>query len=417
MVEPIRTFYEHLPFLKELLVKNGNLSLMLLDISPFSAIEEQYGIHTYTLVRQRLFTLLMEQSGKDYRKEDILALEEPGGLRIILFLSPPRQASCNSYENLKSLRVRLMSVLIPKLVRTALPYLKKPPDILIGFALGIHNPLIDPHHIILRIVREALDYATWQHCSDEMESLQRLREVIINEEVITLYQPIVGIRDEKPMGYEALSRGNKGTVFQSADELFDTAIKHHLLVELDRMCRKRALLFANRLPGRSKVFINTLPATIRDPEFQGKHLIDSLQRACINPDRVVIEITEKLVIDNLSLFQDAMTYFTNLGMALAVDDVGSGYSGLETISKLKPSYLKVDVALVHDVHTSMISREMLKAIISLGRGIGAKVIAEGIEIPEELKTLREIGVDYGQGYLLGRPRLMSSPATGEFPRT
>jgi EAL domain-containing protein (putative c-di-GMP-specific phosphodiesterase class I) len=91
-----------------------------------------------------------------------------------------------------------------------------------------------------------------------------------------------------------------------------------------------------------------------------------------------------------------------------VDDVGSGYSGLETIGKLKPSYLKADMALVQGVHTNRINREMLKAILSLGRGIGAKVIAEGIEVPEELQTLRTIGIDYGQGYLLGRPDLMAN---------
>jgi EAL domain-containing protein (putative c-di-GMP-specific phosphodiesterase class I) len=83
---------------------------------------------------------------------------------------------------------------------------------------------------------------------------------------------------------------------------------------------------------------------------------------------------------------------------------------LETIVKLKPSYLKLDMSLVQGVHLSMINREMLKAIISLGRGIGAKVIAEGIELPEELNAVRALGADYGQGYLLGRPDLMSPPA-------
>jgi EAL domain-containing protein (putative c-di-GMP-specific phosphodiesterase class I) len=411
MPESIRTYHEHLPTLKEELSSNGSLSLILLDISPFSAIEDRYGIHTYSLVRQRIFSLLTEQSGKDFRKEDILALEEPGGLRVLLFLSPRRQESTKIYESLESLRLRLMSVLIPKMLRTAQPYLKTPPRIAIGFALGVNNPLIDPHHIILRIIREALERASWQLHAEEMENLQKLKEVILNEEIITLYQPIVDLQEEKPIGYEALSRGNAGTIFQSADELFNTAIRHHLLVELDRICRKRALLLSNRLSAKAKVFINTLPATIRDPEFQGKHLIESLERACITPNRIVIEITEKLVIDNLSLFQDAMTYFTDLGMSLAVDDVGSGYSGLETIGKLKPSYLKVDMSLVRGVHNSVINREMLKAINSLGRGIGAKVIAEGIELPEELKSIRDIGIGYGQGYLLGRPDLMSKPDT------
>jgi EAL domain-containing protein (putative c-di-GMP-specific phosphodiesterase class I) len=97
-----------------------------------------------------------------------------------------------------------------------------------------------------------------------------------------------------------------------------------------------------------KVSVNTLPATIRDPEFQGQSLIQLLEQATITPDRIVIEITEKLLIDYLSLFQESLSYFTTLGMSLAVDDVGSGYSGLETISKLKPSYLKLVL------HSSMI---------------------------------------------------------------
>ena len=96
-------------------------------------------------------------------------------------------------------------------------------------------------------------------------------------------------------------------------------------------------------------------------------------------------------------------------MALAVDDVGSGYSGLETIGKLKPSYLKIDASLVHDVHTSKVNREMLKAIIVLGRGIGAKVIAEGIQRVEELKELQRLGISYGQGFFLGRPQLLPAP--------
>jgi EAL domain-containing protein (putative c-di-GMP-specific phosphodiesterase class I) len=408
MVESIRTYHEHLPFLTEELKKNGNLSLLLVDVSPFGVIEEQYGLFTYDLVRQSLFTLLIEQAGKEYRKEDIVALEEPSGERILLFLSPARKASACSYENLRVLRVRLMNTLIPKMLRTALPYLKNPPAISVGYALGLHNPLADPRHIVLRIIREALDQARWQQSTDDMESLQNLRELITNERVITLFQPIVDMQNGEPMGFEALSRGGPGTAFQSADELFGAAIKHHLLVELDRMCRSKALTYSNRLPDTVKVFINTLPATIRDPEFRGPHLIGSLEEAKITPDRIVIEITEHLVIDNLSLFQDAMNYFTDLGMALAVDDVGSGYSGLETIGKLRPSYLKIDASLIHDIHISKVNREMLKAIIQLGRGIGARVIGEGIQAVEELNELRKLGIDYGQGYFLGRPQLMNN---------
>ena len=111
---------------------------------------------------------------------------------------------------------------------------------------------------------------------------------------------------------------------------------HDLLVELDRLCRRRALLSSGRIPSNAKIFVNTLPATMRDPQFRGKPLIDFLDKAQVAPDRIVIEITEKLVIENYGLFRETMAYFTDLGMSFAVDDVGAGYSGLESIARLKP---------------------------------------------------------------------------------
>jgi EAL domain-containing protein (putative c-di-GMP-specific phosphodiesterase class I) len=90
-------------------------------------------------------------------------------------------------------------------------------------------------------------------------------------------------------------------------------------------------------------------------------------------------------------------------MSFAVDDVGAGYSGLESIARLKPQFLKIDTALVRDVHESRVNREMVKAIISLGHGIGSTVVAEGIHTQEETDALLAMGVDYGQGYFLARP--------------
>ena len=89
---------------------------------------------------------------------------------------------------------------------------------------------------------------------------------------------------------------------------------------------------------------------MRDPQFRGKALIDFLDKAQVAPDRIVIEITEQEVIENHAIFRDTMAYFTDLGMSFAVDDVGAGYSELDTIAKLRPAYLKIDIGLVRDVH-------------------------------------------------------------------
>jgi EAL domain-containing protein (putative c-di-GMP-specific phosphodiesterase class I) len=233
--------------------------------------------------------------------------------------------------------------------------------------------------------------------------LERLQDVILRERVTTAYQPILRLKERTILGFEALSRGPRGSGLETADSLFGAAKDHNLLVELDGLCRRRALLSSGRIPSNSRIFVNTLPATIRDPQFRGKALIDFLDRAQVAPSRIVIEITEKLVIENYGLFRETMAYFTDLGMSFAVDDVGAGYSGLESIARLKPTFLKIDTVLVRDVHVSVVNQAMVKAIVSLGHGINAEVIGEGIHTEEELQALREVGVAYGQGYFLARP--------------
>ena len=90
-------------------------------------------------------------------------------------------------------------------------------------------------------------------------------------------------------------------------------------------------------------------------------------------------------------------------MSFAVDDVGAGYSGLESIANLKPQFLKIDTSLVRDLHISKINREMVKAIALMARAIGATVVAEGIHSEDEVRALMDLGVVFGQGFHLARP--------------
>jgi EAL domain-containing protein (putative c-di-GMP-specific phosphodiesterase class I) len=257
--------------------------------------------------------------------------------------------------------------------------------------------------MVERALDEALSQAAHHRRSGELLVLERLQDVLLRERVVTAYQAILRMKEGTLLGYEALSRGPRGSGLDTADALFGAATDHGMMVELDRLCRRRAFLSSGRIPSSAKIFVNTLPATMRDPQFRGKALIGFLDRAQVAPDRIVIEITEKEFIENYGLFRETMAYFTDLGMSFAVDDVGSGYSGLESIARLKPKYLKIDTGLVRDVHVNVVNRAMVKAIIALGHGIGAQVIAEGIHNDEEMQVLRALDVDFGQGYHLARP--------------
>jgi EAL domain-containing protein (putative c-di-GMP-specific phosphodiesterase class I) len=403
--DPVPPYHEHLLELAKELTERGSQGVVVIDASPLEVIEEQYGSDAFGEVRQRLFKILREQKGKEYRNEDVLTLDRPGGLRFIFFLERKRRRSnATTIADLKIVQSRMTASLVPNLGRASFPYFKTPPRIEVGYGMAVYNPLLHPSRIALTAFREALEVARHLREADRLLAREKLLDIILRERVVTAFQPIMRLGpDRTVLGFEALSRGPKGTGLERADDLFGSATEHQLLVELDRLCRRRALLSSGRIPTNAKIFVNTLPATIRDPQFRGRSLIEFLDKAQVSPDRIVIEITEKLVIENYNLFREAMAYFTDLGMSFAVDDVGSGYSGLESIARLKPTFLKIDIALIRDVHVSRVNRAICEAIIALGHGIGAAVIGEGIQAEEEAAALLEMGVDWGQGFHLGRP--------------
>lgn len=404
MPEPIAPYHERLPDLDRELTERGSLGLLVLDATPLGVIEDGYGLQAYEEVQKRVFAIIEESRGKDYRAGDILCLDRPRGLRLLFLLDRKRRRNVPlSVADLRAARARVMSALVPNLSRAAFPYIKPAPRLDVGHGLAIYNPLLHPARMVERAFEEALAQASHQRRAEELLVLERLQDVLLRERVVTAYQPILRMKEGTILGFEALSRGPRGSGLDTADTLFGAAAKNGLDVELDRLCRRRALLSSGRIPSNAKIFVNTLPATMRDPQFRGKALIDFLDRAQVAPNRIVIEITEHLVIENYLMFREELAYFRDLGMAFAVDDVGAGYSGLESIAKLKPSYLKIDKALVRDVHSNVVNRAMVKAIIALGHGIGALVIAEGIQSEEEAQVLRAMGVDFGQGYHLARP--------------
>jgi EAL domain-containing protein (putative c-di-GMP-specific phosphodiesterase class I) len=411
MPEPIAPYHERLLDLERELAERGSLGVLVLDASPLAGIEDEYGTAAYEEVRQRVLRILDESRGKDYRQADILCLDRPRGLHFLFLLDRKRRRTAPlSMADLRTARQRFGSALVPKLSKSAFPYLKETRSLDVGHGLALNNPLLHAERVIERAVDEALAQAAHLRRAEELGVLERLQDILLRERVRTDYQAIFRMQEGTIMGFEALSRGPRGSGLEQPDDLFEAATAHNLKVELDRLCRKRALLNSARIPSNAKIFVNTLPATLRDPQFRDKALIEFLDKAQVKPERMVIEITEHLIIENRDIFLDTMGYFTSLGMSFAVDDVGAGHSGLGTIAKLKPSYLKIDMQLVRDVHASEFNRRMVKDLIALGHGIGAEVLAEGIEREEEAQVLRGIGVDYGQGYHLARPDAGPEPA-------
>jgi EAL domain-containing protein (putative c-di-GMP-specific phosphodiesterase class I) len=397
--------------LRQILARQGSLGLLLIDTSALAQIEHQYGSSAFEKVMQMARELVLGLKGQEVRQEDIICLSDRGGDAFLVFFSPKREGGPFKIASLKAAAERVEGHLNRKLVRLASPYLGTLRRVTVGFGLAFYNPLVMPERAISRLVEEAWSCVHVLRAQRSLQNRCDLQEVLLADQVSTVFQPIVGLRERQVLGFEALSRGPASGIYQAPLRLFALAEEADLVFELDRKCRRRALVSCAGLPAGSKLFVNVFPSAMYDPEFRGAALVQLVESQGLTPERVVLEITEKSAIENYALFAEALSDLTRLGFAIAVDDVGAGYSGLEKIAHLNPRYLKFDRELIRNIDSSYIRREMTRALKAFADSIGSTIIAEGIEREGELLTLLELGIEYGQGFLLGRPDArIASPA-------
>lgn len=233
--------------------------------------------------------------------------------------------------------------------------------------------------------------------------LAELNSILESKCVRTVFQPIVSLSEATILGYEALSRGPEGSPLMSPEAMFRTAHKYNLVWELEYLCRIRALERAKDIGAGKMIFINIDPQSIDDPRFQKGITREMLQQYGLIAANVIFEITEKTAIEDYQKFRKVLENYTSQGYKIAIDDTGSGYSGLRLLAQTYPHYIKVDMELVRDIDKDGLKQAMMRALYDFAVITNSKIIAEGIETEDELTTLIDIGIPYGQGYLLHRP--------------
>jgi EAL domain-containing protein (putative c-di-GMP-specific phosphodiesterase class I) len=400
-VTPIPTFREVEDQVGEILRRQGALAAVLVDLEPLARIERSFGGATYKGLREQVDPLMREMKEK-VRDGDILTRDEREGDRFLLLLGPKRGEGPFRIADLRRLTQRVEELLTPRVGRITLPYLRERPGLNVGYGFVLYSPLESPERQILRLIDDALQCGDLRSRERERERRETLVEIVHNRSLWTAFQPIVEIESRQIMGHEGLSRGPRGSDLEAPVALFGLAGRCGVVEELERACRRQAFRDWAAFGGSGRLFINTVPATVRDPSFVGGGVLDYLGEGQ-SPRFVTLEITEGQVIENLNLYREAMHPFIELGFSFAIDDVGAGYSGLETIASLGANYLKIDMGLVRDVHQKRVNQQVVKAILDMAAGTGATVIAEGIQSAEESSALVDLGVRYGQGYHFARP--------------
>ncbi|KPG94406.1 MULTISPECIES: bifunctional diguanylate cyclase/phosphodiesterase [Pseudomonas] len=236
------------------------------------------------------------------------------------------------------------------------------------------------------------------------EQLSALSSILTQSGLHSLFQPIISLSERRILGYEALTRGPSNSPLHSPIALFAVARQAGRLNELEIACRQSACRRFNeqQLPG--KLFLNVSPESLLEAAHQPGRTLQLLQDFGIPPSQVVIELTEQTPIDDFQLLQTALHHYRAMGFSIALDDLGAGYSSLRLWSELRPDYVKIDRHFIDGIHQDALKREFVGSILQIAKASRAQVIAEGIELPEELAVLTEMGVDLVQGYLLGRPQ-------------
>lgn len=252
--------------------------------------------------------------------------------------------------------------------------------------------------ITAALAGEIDDYLRWRQDKSQALILRSMKahKLIQGEGLTMAFQPIMDLQSGRIEGVEALARFTPPPAW-GPREWFEEAEAIGLRVELEQAALTRCLAELDRLPQDWFLSVNLSPDAI---------MSEGLLRLLLDEPaaRLVVEITEHAPVSDYAELLGALAGFRSLGGRLAIDDAGAGFASFRHVLVLNPDVIKLDMSLTQGIDRDRNRRALASAMISFATEVGATIIAEGIEIREDLEALRSLGVRYGQGFYLGRPR-------------
>lgn len=230
-----------------------------------------------------------------------------------------------------------------------------------------------------------------------------IAKVLAEQSLHAVYQPIIHLESGRVIGFEGLIRTALDSAFANPGALFTAAEVSGRVVELDLACLTTVLAGAARVAAPTLITLNVSPRTLEAPEFGASRFLALISRAGIAPSRVILEVTERDIISDVPRVVAVLEQCRAAGVRIAVDDVGAGNAGLRLLSQFRFDVVKIDLSLVQAGAGKETVRAVLGSLVDLAGRLGALVVAEGIETAGQLTMARDLGMDAGQGYLLGRP--------------
>jgi len=232
-----------------------------------------------------------------------------------------------------------------------------------------------------------------------------LQQVLHNASLYPVFQPIVNLADASIHAHEALIRGPAGTPLHTPDCLLRAAAQEDLRYEFESACVQSTLRYWGPMRSGGRLFVNiSANALTRVFNLRGREgLLRWILDLRVMPRTLVLEITEHERVDSMDRLAEVVQEIRSAGVSLALDDFGDGHSSLRLWSQLKPEVVKIDKYFTRNISAHGDKLKTIQALQQIATIFGSSLVAEGIETAEDLRVLRDLGIEYGQGYFLGHP--------------
>ena len=379
----------------------GTLGLISVNLGRQENLESMYGWQVYDEMISEFATVLDLAKDEVLHKRDLIAVTQVRGDEFLVFLTPPSGGTWNEHT------LELTNERLRNAVRRRIEQMSQQRWHHLSFYTGhasiVRDPAVRIERLILRAISRAREVSGQEVENQKIRHHIALQRILSNRSITTYFQPIVHMESLDILGYEALSRSPVDSGFEGSELLFAFAESTNMLLDLERLCRGNALRAAREYGIDRNLFLNFSAKALQDSQFTPHQLSDSVVESGLKQEDVVLEITERVAIQQWAGFRKILHQYRDRGFRVAIDDMGAGYSSLQAIAELEPDYLKFDISLVSNIHESLIKVGLLETLVSLSSKINARVIAEGIESREDFVALKNLGVQLGQGYYFAAP--------------
>lgn len=378
--------------------------VLYLDIVKFQEIEFRYGY----IICRKILAEIENELRRTLRKERHLflysQLESKGGDDFVIYFVPGK----NTHWKMKEILEQWVLPFEERLNRRIRKLVDQKIGLRSGLAQCINKIGRSADYLLYAAVKEAFLLNKSEPDPLFFDRREEISHLIEEPDTYlkAAYQPIIETKRGEVFGFEALARIPGSTNFNNIADLFPFAEKIGQLYPIETLCRRQAITFYPSIAqNKEMLFLNINPQVLIDPEFASGHTRKLLSEKGLAPQNVVLEITERSAIEDFATFRDALDHYRNQGYLIALDDVGAGYSSLQSVAELHPDFLKIDRSLIQGINADPIKWALLETFVTFSKRIGCRILAEGVETAEEMRTVVQLGVDYVQGFFVARPAL------------